>query len=172
MKELPNSCSRSLSKENPVVVIWLHRVLIQSGCSMHVVMLLVSTAKLLPTTLLIFLLLQLRINIGTLFVLPHFGELRESHEPVVMLLLQHWHMLHRVLPINLRWFIGILRIFNLHSIDLAVRFILFNWCTSWMVASFRRLRLPEGSKEKLWTAMINQPSNASKSTAVTCHCFC
>ena len=56
-------------------------------------MLLVSAAKLLCT--LIFLLLQLRIDIGT-FVLSHFCELPGSHELVLMLL--HWHVLHRVLP--------------------------------------------------------------------------
>ena len=54
-----------LYKGNPVVVIWLHSVLIQSSCSMLVAMLHVSAAKLPRTTLLVFLLLQLRIDTGT-----------------------------------------------------------------------------------------------------------
>ena len=57
--------------------------------------------------------------------LSHRRELPRSHELLVMHLLQHWHVLHRALP-HLRWFIGILRIFNLHSIDVADRIILVN----------------------------------------------
>ena len=60
-------------------------------------MLLVSAAKLLRTTLLIFLLLQLRIETST-FVLSHVCELPGSHDLVVTFLLQHWHVLQRVLP--------------------------------------------------------------------------
>ena len=59
---------------------------------MHAAMLLlVAAAKMLHTTLLIFLLLQLKLD--TLFC-----ELPRLHELVVMLLLQHWHELHRVHP--------------------------------------------------------------------------
>ena len=58
---------------------------------MHVDMLLVSAAKLLRTTLLTFLLILA-------LVLSPFCELPGIHELVVMHLLQHWQVLHRVLP--------------------------------------------------------------------------
>ena len=81
------------------VAIWIHSVLIKSICSLLIAMLLIAAVELSPTSILIFQLLQLRIDIDT-FVLSHFCDL-PFQELVVMLL-------HR-------WFIGILQIFNLHD---------------------------------------------------------
>ena len=126
----PRSCP---SCTTTVVVICTISVHIQSSCSMHVAMLPVSAAIRPRTSLLILLLPQHKFLLLALFVLSQECELRRSHELVVMFLLQFLACAASCTPINLTCFFGILRVFNLHSIDLAHRIIRsIRACPEWL----------------------------------------